>query len=121
MDASCCSSNALYESGLIFTSKSPFFTGFPSSTGNSMISPATSGEIFTSVSGCTFPVAETVCRIVLRTAFSVMTGIGFSRLLLMIEMMIRRTRRPIEPKMILRFRLARRFRGDGAVSVVCSG
>ena len=44
-----------------------------------MISPATSGEIFTSVSGWTLPVAETVWRMVLRTAFSVVIGIGFSR------------------------------------------
>ena len=45
-----------------------------------MISPATSGEIFTSVSGCTLPVAETVSMIVRRVAFSVVTRIGCSRL-----------------------------------------
>ena len=38
-------------SGLMRTRKSPFFTGEPSRTVSSMISPATSGEIFTSTSG----------------------------------------------------------------------
>ncbi len=46
----------------------------PSLTGISMISPATSGEIFTSVSGCTLPVAVTSWVMVFTTAFSVVTG-----------------------------------------------
>src|SRR5207249_8458997 len=93
-----------------------------------MISPATSGEIFTSVSGCIFPVAETVCRIVLRTAFSVVTGIGFSRLPLMIDTMIHKTIRPIAPQIILRLRVQRRFlrvagvgAASGVVAVWCIG
>jgi len=45
-----------------------------------MISPDTSGEIFILFRVVFFPVAETVCRIVLRAAVSVVTGIGFSRL-----------------------------------------
>src|SRR5438552_19127215 len=44
-----------------------------------MISPETSGAIFTSTSGWILPVAVTSCVIVLRNAFSVVTGIGFSR------------------------------------------
>ena len=44
-----------------------------------MISPDTSGEILTSISGWIFPVAVTISVIVLRTAFSVVIGIGFSR------------------------------------------
>src|SRR6476620_9491291 len=77
----------------------------PSSTGNSVISPATSGEIFTSVSGWTLPVAETVCTIVFRTACSVVTGIGFSLLLRMIETTIQRTTRAPAQTKILRRRL----------------
>src|SRR5207302_3497496 len=91
-----------------------------------MISPATSGEIFTSVSGCTLPVAETVCTIVLRTAFSVVTGIGFSRFELMMETMIQRSSNPSAPKMIWRLRRERRFFaicgvivGAGVVAVWC--
>ena len=62
-----------------------------------MISPATSGEIFTSVSGCTLPVAETVSMIVRRAAFSVVTGIGCSRLLEITEPMMRRRISPPMP------------------------
>src|SRR5882724_12284134 len=91
-----------------------------------MISPATSGEIFTSVSGCTFPVAETVCMIVLRIALSVVTGIGFSRLLQMIDTAIQSTTRPIDPKMICFLRRARRCfavkgAGAGVLTVWCIG
>src|SRR6266487_6916000 len=91
-----------------------------------MISPATSGEIFTSVSGCTLPVAETVCIIVLRTAFSVVTGIGFSRLLQMIDTAIQRMIRPIDPKIICFLRRARRCfavkgAGSGVLTVWCIG
>ena len=91
-----------------------------------MISPATSGEIFTSVSGCTLPVAETVCIIVLRTAFSVVTGIGFSRLLQMIDTAIQSTTRPIDAKMICFLRRARRClavkgAGAGVLTVWCIG
>ena len=82
-----------------------------------MISPATSGEIFTSVSGCTLPVAETVWRIVLRTAFSVVTGIGFSRFDNKIETISQSTKKPTAPIMIWRLRVLRRFRATlGAVS-----
>ena len=49
----------------------------PSLTGSSMISPETSGAIFTSTSGWIFPVAVT-CVMFLRNALSVVTGIGFS-------------------------------------------
>ena len=62
-----------------------------------MISPATSGEIFTSVSGCTLPVAETVSMIVRRVAFSVVTGIAGSRLPEMTEPMMRRRISPPMP------------------------
>src|SRR5204862_6345653 len=91
-----------------------------------MISPATSGEIFTSVSGCTLPVAETVCIIVLRTAFSVVTGIGFSRLLQMIDTAMQSTTRPIDPQMICFLRRARRCyavtgAGAGVLTVWCIG
>src|SRR2546430_13332642 len=80
-----------------------------------MISPATSGEIFTSVSGCTFPVAETVCTMVLRMAFSVVTGIGFSRLLQIIDAAMQNTTRPMELQMICFLRRARRcFAVSGA-------
>src|SRR5207247_1005684 len=108
------------------TSRSPFITAFPSSTSKSMISPATSGEIFTSVSGWTFPVAETVCMIVLRIALSVVTGIGFSRLLQMIDTAIQSTIRPIDPKMICFLRRARRCfavkgAGAGVLTVWCIG
>src|SRR5437660_12210651 len=91
-----------------------------------MISPATSGEIFTSVSGCTFPVAETVCRMVLRTALSVVTGIGFSRLLQIMEATMQSTISPIEPQMICFLRRARRCfavsgAGAGVLTVWCIG
>src|SRR5947207_15778122 len=80
-----------------------------------MISPATSGEIFTSVSGCTFPVAETVCTMVLRMAFSVVTGIGFSRLFQIMDATMKSTISPIEPQMICFLRRARRcFAVSGA-------
>ena len=46
-------------------------------TGSSMISPATSGEILTSVSGWTLPVAETSWMIVRRVAGSTVTTRGF--------------------------------------------
>jgi hypothetical protein len=62
-----------------------------------MISPATSGEILTSTSGCIFPVAETVCTMVLRMAASVVTGIGFSRLPQIIDPTIQSTTRAINP------------------------
>ena len=82
------------------TSRSPFFTGAPSVTGSSIISPATSGEIFTSVSGCTFPVAETNCTIVRVVAFSVVIGTGFSRLLAMIAPTIHnKSSEPMEMRM----------------------
>src|SRR5262245_27244600 len=98
----------------------------PSVTGNSMISPATSGEILTSVSGCTLPVAETIWTIVLSTAFSVVTGIGFSRLDNAIETISQRTKNPIEPMMIWRLRRARCFLAafgsvSGVVKVWCIG
>ena len=44
-----------------------------------MISPETSGEILTSISGWILPVAVTSCVMVFRNALSVVTGIGFSR------------------------------------------
>ena len=62
-----------------------------------MISPATSGEIFTSVSGCTLPVAETVSMIVRRAAFSVVTAIGCSRLPEITEQMMRSKITPTTP------------------------
>src|ERR1700759_2619768 len=46
----------------------------------STISPETSGAIFTSTSGWILPVAVTSCVMFVRTAFSVVTGIGFSGL-----------------------------------------
>ena len=50
-----------------------------------MISPETSGEILTSISGWILPVAVTSCVIVLRKALSVVTRIGFSRFLAMAD------------------------------------
>src|SRR5258706_13149457 len=44
-----------------------------------MISPETSGEIFTSTSGWILPVAVTSCVMARLDAFSVVTGIGCSR------------------------------------------
>ena len=61
------------------SSRSPLCTICPSFTGMSMISPETSGEIFTSTSGWILPVAVTSCVMFLRNALSVVTGIGFSR------------------------------------------
>src|SRR5947199_656426 len=49
----------------------------------SMISPDTSGAIFTSTSGWILPVAVTSWVTDLRNALSVVTSIGFSRFLLM--------------------------------------
>src|SRR5205807_6884531 len=88
------------------------------------ISPATSGEILISVSGCTLPVAETVWTIVLRTAFSVVTGIGFSRFESAIETISQKTKKPTAPMMICRLRRARRFFAalgsmSGVVKVWC--
>lgn len=54
-------------------------TNCPSVTGISTISPETSGDILTSISGWIFPVAVTICVTVFRIAFSVVIGIGFSR------------------------------------------
>jgi hypothetical protein len=72
----------------------------PSTTGSSMISPATSGEIFTSTSGWILPVAETVCTMVFRIAFSVVTGIGFSRFPMMVETTIPKTINARDPKIM---------------------
>src|SRR5712691_3838025 len=58
----------------------PLRTACPSFTGISMISPETSGAIFTSTSGWIFPVAVTSWVIAFRKALSVVIGIGFSRL-----------------------------------------
>src|SRR6266508_4098017 len=91
-----------------------------------MISPATSGEILTSTSGCIFPVAETVCTMVLRIAVSVTTGIGFSRLPQMTDAMIQSTTRGIDPEMICFLRRERRCfavkgAGAGVVTAWCIG
>src|SRR5437588_1395678 len=87
----------------------------PSTTGSSIISPATSGEIFTSVSGCAFPVAETNCTIVRLAAFSVVTGTGFSRLLEIIAPTIQiKISAPIP---ISTYRRRRDFRFRGATTV----
>ena len=48
-----------------------------------------------------------------RVAAQVVTGIGFSRLLLMIETMIQSTSNPIAPTMILRLRVQGRFLRTG--------
>src|SRR5437762_4949543 len=91
-----------------------------------MISPATSGEILTSTSGCIFPVAETVCTMVLRIAVSVVTGIGFSRLLQRTDAMIQRTTKAMDPQMICFLRRARRCfvvtgAGAGVLTAWCIG
>src|SRR5205814_9292971 len=69
-------------------------------------------------------VAETVCTMVLRIAFSVVTGIGFSRLLQMVDATMKSTIRPIEPKMICFLRRPRRCfavsgAGAGVLTVWC--
>src|SRR6266571_7328954 len=61
---------------------------------------------------------------VLRIAFSVVTGMGFSRLFQMIEATIQSTIRPTEPKMICFLRRARRCfavrgAGTGVLTVWC--
>src|SRR2546430_6704431 len=61
---------------------------------------------------------------VLRTALSVVTGIGFSRFDRMNETMIHKSSRPIDPKMIWRFRRCRRLRAacgetSGVVKAWC--
>src|SRR5438067_3967940 len=61
---------------------------------------------------------------VLRIAFSVVTGIGFSRLLQMVDATMKSTIRPIEPKMICFLRRARRCfavsgAGTGVLTVWC--
>src|SRR5438445_13487633 len=61
---------------------------------------------------------------VFRIAFSVVTGIGFSRLLQMIDATMKSTIRPIEPKMICFLRRARRCfavsgAGAGVLTVWC--
>src|SRR5580658_4326564 len=53
------------------TMTAPFLTDMPSRYGRDVISPKTSGVIFTSTSGWTLPVAVTTWTIVLVTAFSV--------------------------------------------------
>src|SRR5437667_10031123 len=63
---------------------------------------------------------------VLRIAFSVVTGMGFSRLFQMIEATIQSTIRPTEPKMICFLRRARRCfavkgAGAGVLTVWCIG
>src|SRR5947208_2839150 len=57
----------------MLSNRSPFFTTAPSRKFNVMISPETSGAIFTSISGCTFPVAETSWVMVFVIAFSTVT------------------------------------------------
>src|SRR5436189_6410789 len=61
---------------------------------------------------------------VLRIAFSVVTGIGFSRLLQMVDATMKSTIRPIEPKMICFLRRPRRCfavsgAGAGVLTVWC--
>src|SRR5580658_4861633 len=53
------------------TMTAPFLTDMPSRYGRDVISPKTSGVIFTSTSGWTLPVAVTTWTIVFVTAFSV--------------------------------------------------
>ena len=60
------------------TNKSPFFTICPSFTGKAMISPDTSEDIFTSISGWIFPVAETVSTIVISSTLAVSTCVESS-------------------------------------------
>src|SRR5688572_18873815 len=55
------------------TSKSPFFTVCPSLTGNSMISPLTSGLIITCRTGWILPFATTISVMLRRVTFSVWT------------------------------------------------
>ena len=56
----------------------PFLTLSPSSTFSSVISPETSGLIFTSISGYTLPLAVTISVIFLRITFSEETFIPSS-------------------------------------------
>ena len=68
----------MYKSGFIFTNKSPFLTTCPSLTGKEMISPDTSEDIFTSISGWILPVAETVSTTVISFTVAISTSVPFS-------------------------------------------
>jgi len=88
-----------------------------------MISPVTSGAIFTSTSGWTLPVAETICVMVFTTAFSVVTTTALSpRLLATIATTTRNDEEgdagENEPErfLALAFGTAEVGTGDGAVS-----
>ena len=63
-------------SGRSLTSNCPRFKESPSSTSRSLISPETSGAIFTSVTGCTVPDALTFSTIVTRFTFANSTSIS---------------------------------------------